>query len=55
MGAVRKGQKFPHQKVRKRQKLSVGDMREIANFHRMCLNYIKMKRIEERAKNEEKV
>lgn len=40
---------------KRRSKMTVQDMREIAHFHRICLNYIKIKRIEERAKNEEKV
>ena len=33
---------------RKKPKLTVQDMREIAHFHRIVLNYMKMKRIEER-------
>ncbi len=28
------------------QKLTVQDMREIAHFHKVILNYLKMKRIE---------
>ena len=52
MSAVIRGQKFGPQRVRKRQKLTVEDMREIANFHRMCLAYMKMKRISDRNKND---
>lgn len=52
MSAVKKGQKFGPQRVRKRQKLTVEDMREIAYFHRMCLAYMKMQRILDRSKND---
>lgn len=52
MSTALKGQKFGPQRIRKRQKLTVEDMREIANFHRMCLNYIKMQRILDRNKND---
>lgn len=38
---------------RKKPKLTVQDMREIAHFNRICLNYIKMKRIEERSHAED--
>ena len=34
----------------KRSKLTVQDMREIAHFHKVVLAYIKMKRIEERTR-----
>lgn len=33
---------------RKKPKLTVQDMREIAHFHRIVLNYMKMQRILER-------
>lgn len=38
---------------KRRSKMTVQDMREIAHFHRICLNYIKMKRIEERSHAED--
>lgn len=39
----------------KHPKLTTSDLREIAHFHRLVLAYLKMKRIEQRAKDEELV